>query len=131
MTRMRCYLTGCTKAVPAGFRLCGSCRQAVRRELDALPGLYYEFASVLSSAPRDVLQRTCTDIIDILTAWCTLVGTERSTLVAGATIEELTGFLTQHADWLAGHLAAGDFASEIFELAELARQSVPQMSISS
>jgi hypothetical protein len=64
------------------------------------------------------------DILDVLSSWCALVVQERG--VPGPrrrTAHDLAAFLGRQLPWLAGHTAAGDFTTEVCQLAGSARQA--------
>jgi hypothetical protein len=138
MTDKVCESPDCPGNVSAGFRLCVECRREVRRELRALPGLYRDCAWKLSNTPQGMVPRISrtrpvgislneaavrvrADVLDILSAWCALVVSERG--VAGPAdraVDELAAFLDRNLVWLAAHPAAGDLAAELHGLTEAA-----------
>ncbi|WP_322768991.1 hypothetical protein [Frankia sp. Cr1] len=141
MTHALCESAHCSSPVAAGFGLCAECRQAVRRDLRALPELYDDCERRLASTSQGIIQRirgtkpvgfslneaamrARSNILDILSLWCALVVHERRvTGPSTRTAEALAAFLDRHLAWLAGHAAAGDFATEMRELAGTARDA--------
>jgi hypothetical protein len=74
---------------------------------------------------NEVAVRVRSDILDVLSSWCTLVVQERAVPGPGRrTAEDLAVFLDRQLPWLAGHPAVGDFTAEVRELAAAARQVV-------
>ena len=135
MSHTLCESRDCARHTAAGFSLCAECRQAVRRDLRGLPALYRDCEVRLASTPQGIVQRISrtkplgislneaamrarSDILDILSSWCTLVVDERRVTGPGArTAPCLAAFLDRNLHWLARHAAAGDFATEVHELA--------------
>ena len=139
MTHTLCESPDCSRHVAAGFGLCAECRQTMRRELRALPELYRDCEERLASTPQGIIERISrtrplgvslneaamsarSDILDILSSWCAYTAHEREvTGPSTRTVDDLAAFLGRHVDWLASQAAAGDFATEIRELASAAR----------
>jgi hypothetical protein len=139
---MFCASMNCSRTVSTGSGICAHCRRAVHRELRSLPDLYDDSGGRLVGTPQGVVERVRStraagislneaalrirsDILDVLSSWCTLVVQERG--VAGPrrrTAEDLAVFLDRQLPWLAGHPAVGDFTAEVRELATAARQVV-------
>jgi hypothetical protein len=127
------------RVVP-GIELCGECRDRAEESLVELPELYEMCAYVLDphrpqprervsgSRPhgivlRDAVVTVRSDILGVLASWCGLVTTERG--VAGPdelSIRRLTSFVQVHLTWLVAHPAAADFADELGDLADAARE---------
>jgi hypothetical protein len=141
---MFCESPNCSRTVSAGARICADCRRVVHRYLQSLPGLYDACEERLVHTPQGGVERVRStravgislnevalavrsDILDVLSSWCTLVVQERA--VPGPrrrTAEDLAVFLDRQMPWLAGHPAVGDFTAEVRELAAAARQAVDQ-----
>lgn len=122
-------------------RLCPPCRKSVESDLGDLPGLYAACERILGggSGQAETGQRRSNDrrggmpfntaafelrsaISNVLCSWASLVVDERSVSPPARTVPAVADFLLRHLDWLAGHEAAGDFASETAELARRARR---------
>jgi hypothetical protein len=131
---------GTPPRVVPGIELCGECRDRAEESLVELPELYEMCAYVLDphrpqprervsgSRPhgivlRDAVVTVRSDILGVLASWCGLVTTERG--VAGPdelSIRRLTSFVQVHLTWLVAHPAAADFADELGDLADAARE---------
>ena len=131
---------GTPPRVVPGIELCGECRDRAEESLVELPELYEMCAYVLDprrpqprervsgSRPhgivlRDAVVTVRSDILGVLASWCGLVTTERG--VAGPdelSIRRLTTFVQVHLTWLVAHPAAADFADELGDLSDAARE---------
>ncbi len=126
--------------VAPGLAICAECRERAEENLVELPELYEMCAYVLDLRRpqprervsgrrphgivlRDAVVTVRSDILGVLASWCGLVTSERG--VAGPdelSIRRLTTFVQVHLTWLVAHQAAADFADELNELAEAARE---------
>lgn len=123
-----------------GLRLCTSCRKLLTGRLASLPRLYRACEQALEVRHphpiRAVRGRRSTgiclddqtvavrsDTIRVLSSWCEMVVDERGVTGPGRfDVRTLTSFLQAHADWLATHTVAADFADEIAALAADVKQ---------
>ncbi|MEU7907449.1 hypothetical protein [Actinoplanes sp. NPDC049118] len=114
----------------------------MHQELRRLPELYLDCEGRLVGSRRGLVERVTstrsvgialnddavrirTDILDVLSSWCTLVIEDlRVPGPENRTVTGLARTLDRHLTWLAGHPAAGDFAAEVLELAATARRVI-------
>lgn len=118
--------------------LCAPCRSRLRRDVEALPGLWQELGYRLvpsqtrgepvggSKDPNLALNFAVAEhrshIAGVLASWCLLVGEERGlNPPAGMDVSRLAAWLTTHVDWLAHQPFADEPAREFRELAGRAR----------
>lgn len=150
MAKILCEAPGCRSprangpeharlAVP-GLRLCVVCRDQVERTLAELPMLHAHCERALVRQSRWLTERVGgtrpngislndaavaarTDLVDVPASWAALVVDERRVRPPrSGEIRELVRFLGIHLDWLCGHAAAADFAEELADLAQQARE---------
>lgn len=123
--------------------LCRSCVDQVGRDLASLPGLYddcgYELIPSQVSQIREritggrhytipynsAVASARSEIMGVLASWAELVVSERQIdAIPRRTASALTSFLLRHLDWLTAHAAACDFAEEVSNAAQSARNSI-------
>lgn len=136
---MHCALPACDHKVATGFRLCLTCRDALRGGVRSLPGLFRECERRLVPGPRGLTQRLSrvnrpagivlneaavharAEMQSVLVSWCALVAEERRVPgPAGLGVADLAAYLDLHLTWLAAHPAAADLAREVAQLVALA-----------
>ncbi|PPK65658.1 hypothetical protein V5P93_005127 [Actinokineospora auranticolor] len=130
----------CTGSALTGLRGCDRCRQALRDELRALPGLHESCAQSLTPGRRPEVVRVKgggipggislnptavsvrASVLGVLSSWTALIvdelGVERP---PSRRVHVLSTFLYRNLDWLLAHEAAADLAEEITDLADAAR----------
>ncbi|SDG48954.1 hypothetical protein SAMN05216553_108309 [Lentzea fradiae] len=138
----------CTASAVADSRSCDQCRQALRDELRALPGLHEQCAQSLTPGRRpEVVQIKNTrvpgamslnltavsvrsSILGVLASWSSLVIEETGTArPPSRRVHVLSTFLYRNLDWILRQEVAQDFAEEITDLADAARAVLdPSMS---
>ncbi len=125
-----------------GLLFCGACRDRLARQLADLPTLYKGSERVLEHRRHHTSERVsgwrpacvCLDdsvvevrsaMVEVLVSWCLMIMGERGVAGPGQrTVECLAAYLHAHLNWLVAHTAAADFASEIDELVNRARDVV-------
>ena len=136
--------TGPSHRTQGGQRLCRRCLTRTRRLLADLPALFDACAHELSPRSRssyttervagtgvlgielkeDALNARAW-VLNILRLWTRLVVDELGVPFEDVpSVSNLARFLGRHADWLAKHPAAGDFADELVETAVRVRRVV-------
>ncbi|NGY63241.1 hypothetical protein G7043_30405 [Lentzea sp. NEAU-D13] len=138
----------CTATAISGTRSCDQCRQALRDELRALPGLHEQCAQSLTPGRRpEIVQikntrvpgglslnltavSVRTSILGVLASWSSMVIEETGAAKPPSRrVHVLSTFLYRNLDWILNHEAAQDFAEEITDLADAARAVLdPSMS---
>jgi hypothetical protein len=141
-------IPSCTGTAVPGLRGCESCRQALRDELRALPGLYESCAQSLTPGRRPEIIRVKgggvpgglslnptavsvrASILGVLASWAAMVIEETgSAKPPSRRVHVLSAFLYRRLDWVLANEAAADFAEEVTDLADAARAVLdPSMS---
>src|SRR4051812_685945 len=138
----------CTGTALSRMRSCDRCRQALRGELRALPGLHEQCAQSLTPGRRPEIVKikntgvpgglslnltavsVRTSILGVLASWASMVIEETGApKPPSRRVHVLSTFLYRNLDWLLSHEVAADFAEEITDLADAARAVLdPEMS---
>jgi hypothetical protein len=138
----------CTGTALSGMRGCDRCRQALRGELRALPGLHEQCAQSLTPGRRPEIVKikntgvpgglslnltavsVRTSILGVLASWASMVIEETGAAKPPSRrVHVLSTFLYRNLDWVLSHEVAADFAEEITDLADAARAVLdPEMS---
>lgn len=124
-----------------GCFVCVVCSDRLKGDLRNLPALYDDCmirtdpsptpSRVIRNGPRksaaaDLLSPAATEtraaIRTVLASWASLVADERRLKPPARNIRALARFLSLHAEWLAGHPAAGEAVDEIGDLTRSARK---------
>ncbi|MEU6055328.1 helix-turn-helix domain-containing protein [Streptomyces xanthochromogenes] len=147
-TNLLCAGEGCrrradgggTRGLPSpGRLLCSTCRLALARRLHDLPGLYHECGEVLGAPLQVPQERTSggplpgmpfnaaaadirSELLATLGTWSGLVCEQRRVPAPRRTVEELSAFLSRHAEWLSAHPAAAEVTEEVARVAAAARR---------
>lgn len=123
-----------------GLRLCRACRERLRHQLTALPGLYNELGLALTAPASRRTERVRggkrsgtplneaaadarSTIRHTLAAWAGLVVEQRGTTAPNRGVAALADFLDRHLDWLAAHEAVADLVHETHDLVRSARRA--------
>lgn len=148
MSHERCAVTMCRRFREEGSRsragstpetrLCLPCFDGFRGRVAALPQLYQECEERLVGRRRSGFERIrgglpqgvslSEEVVDaraemlaVVSSWAGLVADERPVPVRPRRdMSELCDFLLAHLDWLAGHPAAGEAATELARITEVA-----------
>jgi hypothetical protein len=132
--------TSCTAVARPGLRGCDQCRQVLRDELRALPGLHESCAQSLTPGRRPAIVQVKgggvpgglslnptavsvrASILGVLASWAAMVVEELGAAKPPSRrVHVLSTFLYRNLDWLLAHESAADFAEEITDLADAAR----------
>lgn len=133
-------IPSCTAVALPGLRGCDQCRQVLREELRALPGLHESCLQSLTPGRRPTVLRVKgggvpgglslnptavsvrASILGVLASWAAMVVEEFGVAKPPSRrVHVLSTFLYRNLDWLLAHEAAADFAEEVTDLGDAAR----------